>query len=210
MAQYLKDEIQARIHDAALALFALKGFGRATVAEIARRAGISTGNVYRYYPGKQELFDAVVPAGLASDLRHLVHRRVRALAGVADARTLGPATPYRQLSEELLAFAIEHRLEVIILLGRAEGTRHEAFAGALRRELEALAVAHFGREPSSVSADASMKFTLDRVYRNWIQTLVAILEAFEDERGIRKAVERFSAYHLAGLKGLFEERAGTR
>ncbi|MFH1148953.1 MAG: TetR/AcrR family transcriptional regulator [Actinomycetota bacterium] len=49
-----------RIQESALEVFAEKGLCGATMVEIARRAGLTGGALYRYYPGKDELFQAVI------------------------------------------------------------------------------------------------------------------------------------------------------
>ncbi|MGE5396836.1 MAG: TetR/AcrR family transcriptional regulator [Chitinophagales bacterium] len=54
--QYLKDEIKNRIISAALNEFDEKGFSNASMRKIAKDAGIATGNIYRYFDGKDELF----------------------------------------------------------------------------------------------------------------------------------------------------------
>ena len=90
VAQYLKEEVQQRIDRAALETFAQEGFARATVAAIARRAAISTGNVYRYYPGKEALFEALLPPSFAEQLRELLRaaaRRWRGWRTIAPCRT---------------------------------------------------------------------------------------------------------------------------
>ncbi|MFZ5520560.1 MAG: TetR/AcrR family transcriptional regulator [Pseudomonadota bacterium] len=46
--------------DAALDLFVEKGFAATRLDDVARRAGVSKGTVYLYFPGKEELFKAVV------------------------------------------------------------------------------------------------------------------------------------------------------
>lgn len=46
--------------DAALALFTRQGFERTTVEEIARRAGLSKGAVYLYFPSKKALLQGLV------------------------------------------------------------------------------------------------------------------------------------------------------
>jgi len=46
--------------DAALDVFVEKGFAAARTEEVARRAGVSKGTLYLYYPSKEELFKAVV------------------------------------------------------------------------------------------------------------------------------------------------------
>jgi AcrR family transcriptional regulator len=50
--------------DAALALFTEKGFAAARVDEIAKRAGISKGAVYLYFPSKEALFEAIIHRAL--------------------------------------------------------------------------------------------------------------------------------------------------
>lgn len=51
---------QRKIESAALALFTRQGYHGTSVREIAEAAGVSIGNIYNYYPTKEELFDRVV------------------------------------------------------------------------------------------------------------------------------------------------------
>lgn len=52
--------------DAALELFAEKGFAATRSEEVAARAGVSKGTLYLYFPSKEELFKAVVRNNLAT------------------------------------------------------------------------------------------------------------------------------------------------
>ena len=52
--------------DAALALFAEKGYAATRTEEVAQRAGVSKGTLYLYYPSKEELFKAVVRSNLTT------------------------------------------------------------------------------------------------------------------------------------------------
>lgn len=54
----------ARILDAAESVFAENGFAGASVRDIAARAGLNAASLYNYYPGKQELYEAVLDRGL--------------------------------------------------------------------------------------------------------------------------------------------------
>jgi AcrR family transcriptional regulator len=49
-----------QILDAALEVFAEKGFASATTAEIAQAAGVAEGTIYNYFKSKRELFIAVI------------------------------------------------------------------------------------------------------------------------------------------------------
>lgn len=50
---------------AGLALFVEKGYAATRVEEVARRAGVSKGTLFLYFPSKEELFKAVVRENLA-------------------------------------------------------------------------------------------------------------------------------------------------
>ncbi|MNO47773.1 putative HTH-type transcriptional regulator YfiR [compost metagenome] len=57
--QVLKDEVKAAILAAACNEFLEKGYNKTSMRDIARHAGISAGNLYRYYSNKEELFYAI-------------------------------------------------------------------------------------------------------------------------------------------------------
>lgn len=53
------DDKRARLLEAALELFERRGFDGVAVPEIAVRAGVATGTVYRYFPSKEALVNAL-------------------------------------------------------------------------------------------------------------------------------------------------------
>jgi len=204
LPQVLKEDVQKRIVEAAVRLFATKGYAATTIGEIAETAGISTGNVYRYYGSKDALFDDALDEPFVRRFETLLHDRVRALAGIDDVRRLDPRAAWYRASEELMRFTIEHRLRLVILLGRAEGTRWASFAGETVEALVRLALAHFREIEPSLKVGAATRFALVRIYEALIETNARILAEYEDEAQIRAAVAAFSRYHLAGLRALFE------
>ena len=64
--QRRKEARPLELLEAALALFVEKGFAATRTEEVARRAGVSKGTLYLYYPSKEELFKAVVRHNLSS------------------------------------------------------------------------------------------------------------------------------------------------
>jgi len=54
------EQNQRKIEDAARRVFTRQGFHGTSVREIAREAGASIGNLYNYYPTKEDLFISVV------------------------------------------------------------------------------------------------------------------------------------------------------
>jgi len=66
-----KEARPQEILDAALAVFAEKGFAAARMDEVARRAGVTKGTIYRYFPSKEELFKSLVRVAIGGTLEQV-------------------------------------------------------------------------------------------------------------------------------------------
>lgn len=206
MAQVLKNDVQVRILDAGLRIFSLRGFQRATMAEVAQAAGVSTGNVYRYFESKDALFGALVTPDFVDAFRGLIQSRVEALAGISSLMDLSDDSPYLTVSKELLDFSIKNRLRIVILLAQASGSCYEDFLEDLAQQLMRLAIAHFTDINSAIRMSNTLFFGLEQIYRNYVSSLGNILAKYEDETEIHQAIDDYSRYHLAGLKAYFENK----
>ncbi len=94
------DEITA----AALALFAEHGFAATRLEDVARRAGVSKGTIYLYFPTKEALFRAVVRHGLLPN--------ITAMEELAAAHGGSTATLLREIAARMFSL-IESDLAVI-------------------------------------------------------------------------------------------------
>src|SRR6185312_14998593 len=56
------------ILDAALKVFAEKGFAAARMEDIAKRAGVTKGTIYLYFPSKEEVFKQLVREAVGTTL----------------------------------------------------------------------------------------------------------------------------------------------
>lgn len=195
MPQVLKQEIRERIAQAALEAFAAHGYEGASMAAIAERAGLGTATAYRYFASKAELFDAVVSPELAARFEALLARRVKALALVA----FGQAA--EDTGEEMLRFWIEHRLAVVVLLDRAQGTAYEAFGERFVSQLVTTSIAQIRKHRPGVRVSAPARFVLQRIFEGTRRALAAILEQHASERELRDAIEGFWSYQVPGLQG---------
>jgi TetR/AcrR family transcriptional regulator len=61
-----KEARPAELLEAALDLFVEKGFTATRAEEVAARAGVSKGTLFRYFPSKEQLLNAVVRENIAS------------------------------------------------------------------------------------------------------------------------------------------------
>jgi AcrR family transcriptional regulator len=67
-----KQLVRERLLDAARECLHELGYERTTTREILRRAGLSAGSLYHYFPGKEELFAALATRIFERDMRALV------------------------------------------------------------------------------------------------------------------------------------------
>jgi AcrR family transcriptional regulator len=201
MPQVLKPELRERILGAALEVFAAEGYTNATMAAIGNRAGLGTASLYRYFPGKAELFATAIPTELVQQFEELLGRRVRSLA--ASLTTTDPT------NEEMLRFWIEHRLAVVILLDRARDTAYAHFGEQFVETLVRLTLENLQATHPRICIEDPDRFVLRRLFENTRGMLASILERHENETQIRQAIQAFWAYQIAGLRG-FSDYLGRR
>ncbi|MFI6048542.1 TetR/AcrR family transcriptional regulator [Streptomyces violascens] len=98
---------RAQLTRTARQLFSERGYSSTTIAEIAERAGLTTGALYHHWAGKEALLVDVV---------HDVHRelavRIRSLGRVEDE----PATQLLRSGGEFLAFCADPAVARLLLL----------------------------------------------------------------------------------------------
>ncbi|CBV43968.1 TetR/AcrR family transcriptional regulator [Halomonas elongata] len=204
MAQTLKTAVRTRILAAAAEAFAREGFAAARLTDIAAEAGVSTGNLYRYYPNKAALFDAVVPRAVAARLLWLIRARVRELGTLVEWRSA--TSPGSARAAALLDFWIERRLPVVILLAGAQGSSLAHVRPLVVRELTRMAHAYLASQPRDEGASSVPRVVLVQLFSSTVDMIVAILRSHDDEAEIRAAFQAFWRYQLAGLEALLAGR----
>lgn len=61
-----------KITEAALSLFAYKGYALTTIKDVSKTAGISTGLIYRHFHSKEELFDTLIEMAII-EIKELIN-----------------------------------------------------------------------------------------------------------------------------------------
>ena len=109
--QIQKDETRAKIFAAATQLFAQKGYGAPTIADIAKAAGVAKGTFFVHFPSKDAVIGALVriQTGAARKARRQALEKFGPLIALrAAVMTLGErAGVSRTLSRGVLAATLE-------------------------------------------------------------------------------------------------------
>ena len=117
-----------RIQKAALEEFSEKGFLGASLRQIVKNAGVTTGAFYGYFSSKEALFASLVEPHAAA----LMGRFMEAQTSFADLpeeeqpKHMGEASG--DYVDWMVDYICQHREPVKLLLCRAEGTSYEHFA----------------------------------------------------------------------------------
>ncbi len=67
-ARRRKETRPTELLDAALEVFAERGFAAARMEDIAARAGASKGTIYLYFPSKEAVFEALVRQAIVPNI----------------------------------------------------------------------------------------------------------------------------------------------
>ena len=177
----------AALLDAAASLFRERGYEAATMAEIALRAGARIGSLYRFFPNKEAVADALLRedmatldrefvalekrAGLATaaeladlliDLLVTIHPRLRALPALQEARTDVPELRAQSRARALAGIAAA---VAVLSPGLAPG-EIAAIAAVLANNMKTMLAMTLGDAPTSPDAPEELRL-MNRQYLAW-------------------------------------------
>lgn len=116
-----------KIQQAALEEFSEKGFLGASLRQIVKNAGVTTGAFYGYFSSKEALFASIVEPHAAA----LMGRFMQAQTGFAELPEKEQPAHMGESSgryvEWMVDYICQHREPVKLLLCRADGTSYEHF-----------------------------------------------------------------------------------
>ena len=138
-----KEQARQRIIEAALRIFADKGYHEATMEDVADRLGVSEGTIYLYFKSKRELFKAISEPG--------EHQVAEILSSAMD-------------SEDPLERFFELAAEVYEQYESISGLLVELFAEASRDA----SIRKMLREDFDADRETMRKFLVELRKRGWI------------------------------------------
>ncbi len=119
----------AAILEAGAAAFREKGYDAVTMTEIAARSGTTFGSLYRFFPSKEALANAL--------LAQYAERALDRLAELADlAATMTPAALADALIDFMMKLQSERSFAMALMeAGAGDGDKREAFRAAFRASI---------------------------------------------------------------------------
>ncbi len=140
--QVLKDYVRNNIMSSARSEFLVKGYTKASMRDIAENAGITVGNIYRYYESKEYLFESIVEPTFneITELFHQIHIEPNS------PRTRETYLSFRDVfTTQLMKILRDNQEEMMILVKCSDGTRYKNVRSQFSDIIEAK-VQYFIRE----------------------------------------------------------------
>lgn len=150
MLRRLSDERLEALLRAGVEEFALRGREGANMRAIADRAGISVGALYKYYGGKERLFEACLSRSLEALREALAH---------VTAEPAGFQEYARRIIRALLRFSQEHGAYVRLYCTLAAAGGPEA--AALAKEIEGITAVLYTRTIAAGQAAGDLRQDMD-------------------------------------------------
>ena len=130
--QVLKDEVRKNIRDAAIKTFKEYGYQKASMRNIAEDAGMSVGNLYRYYKNKEDLFGELVKPMIT-----FFEKNRQSNSGKMDLEMLDVnMLEHSVFIEHLMEARMDFKDELHILFLCAEGSPYAGARDAFRDSME--------------------------------------------------------------------------
>lgn len=197
--QFKKEEVQQAIYKSAIKEFLDKGFEKASLRQIAKKAGTTLGNFYNYYENKEALFANIVEDaynGMMYLIKNHEHwERRNELWDLQDVEVWR-----KELKKLILPIIPTITTPFVILMEGSEGTR---FAHA-KEDLLSLMEEHFIEHIDEFNPKYPYREMARVMAEQLIFSLVLIVKNNEDEVLRQKLVIEEILFFAIGVMGILK------
>ncbi|MBQ1319505.1 MAG: TetR/AcrR family transcriptional regulator [Solobacterium sp.] len=130
-----KTESHEKIISAARREFLARGFEDASMRRIAADAGLTVSALYKHFPGKEEMFAALVQPAVDAfmGMYHRVEREAFSEAGSVEK---GHIWKDKKETQMVMEFIYDHLDEFVLIVTKSRGTAYESFVHEIARKEE--------------------------------------------------------------------------
>lgn len=197
--QYLKDDVKNSILQAALSEFMRHGYSNASMRQIANSAGITTGNIYRYFKNKEDLFHELIHPVYEKFVQYIIEIK----DDIDDSCAIDATNPLdylHKVESTIVELFKESNAELRILLNLSSGSSYEP----VKQELIQLA-AHILKKvfiPGEEQQDQAMieeRNLAHMLAGTLVEGVCIILRDHEDGETVRQLVDELLRVYCAGI-----------
>lgn len=196
--QFLKEELRVKILESATNEFHDKGYNKASMRTIAKHSRITVGNIYRYFDGKEALFEAVVNEAYERFYDVVSTNVADSIIQSNDGNLY--AEMRVKLIESLVTCVKEKRVELLILLRGAEGTKYENMREDFQQLIYKKVVLRFEPVFQGDRKNAQISFIAEVISKSCVEGLVEAIIQYDDEKELKEVMEMIYNYYFLNLE----------
>lgn len=191
--QVLKDELRYAMLKVAQNMFLDPGYEKTSMKDIAAKVGVSVGNLYRYFPNKEALLEAVtMPA---------YERLLELMENSEDISADRMPIILEQLESLLAEFLRGYRQSLLILLYESKGTRQENIRNEFFDRFVGHVEMHFTDHNQKTAAMKSLNSDAARpIAIAFLEGYFEIIRLYSDEEQIVQAAQEYVTIWFSGLQ----------
>lgn len=126
--QIQKDEVKNKILNAAIEEFLVSGYENSSMRVIAANAGITVGNIYSYFNGKDDLFETIV-LSTVTQIKSLI------LMNLSTNNTI-TKTSAMEITNQIMNTFLNNYQEFLILMNSAKGSKYENIKSVIQVQIK--------------------------------------------------------------------------
>lgn len=201
MPQIQKETVRNEIKHTALTLFATQGYEQTSMVNIAKAAGFSVGNVYRYFKSKQDILEELVPKEFMNELTKQLFTKIDTGKGITISEQMKDKE-YIENSAQFIKTIVANRLQILVAFRCRKNEQGVAF----KEEVIASLVQFFLQQFVPENQRESLVATVELLYRGLANLYMEILTEEHTEEEYITQLKRVTEYHVAGLATLIETK----
>ncbi|OCT16286.1 hypothetical protein A8709_02300 [Paenibacillus pectinilyticus] len=197
--QILKDEVKKSIRKAALSEFKKHGYLKASIRQIADAAGITPGNIYRYFKSKDDLFDELIQP-IQEQLAEVLRVTKQEVDSTLCTELSDHLLILRRIDASLMLLFKESSTELTILLNLSEGSRFASAKQDVITLVNQIITEVFTEEiaPSGVLSPKE-QLAASMIATTMIESISLILRDHEDGDTIKMLVDELLYLYCTGI-----------
>ncbi|MEA5027156.1 hypothetical protein SDC9_135689 [bioreactor metagenome] len=218
MAQTLKEEVRKRIENAAINQLIINGMHKTNMRDIAKEAGITPGNLYRYYTNKDQLIISIT-APIVDGLNLIVEKETAGKLNLASTKPDLPLPPpgidvlayvedillsrLRRALIEIGSLAIQYPKPMAILLDDSIVSK-KLYAWGISIITQGYTTCFKANGVKESEIDTMIKVVTMSFCEGIIQLLKAVLDDHDEKRYL-KMLDYFLIIERAGIAAILKQ-----
>lgn len=126
--QIQKDEVKNKILNAAIEEFLVSGYENSSMRVIAANAGITVGNIYSYFNGKDALFETIV-LSTVTQIKSLILMNLSTNNKITK-------TSAMEITNQIMNTFLNNYQEFLILMNSAKGSKYENIKSVIQVQIK--------------------------------------------------------------------------